>query len=48
MTGSNEITAKQQSESQDTFGDQLPSEIITAEGSSLEIFLQDTDDAFEF
>lgn len=33
-------------ESQDTFGDQLQSE--TAEGTSLEIFLQDTEDAFQF
>ena len=33
-------------ESQDTFGDQLSSE-IAAEGSSLEMFLQD-DEVFEF
>lgn len=50
MTGSNaqsEVINAQTSESQDTFGDQLTSELATAEGSSLEIFLQD-DEAFEF
>lgn len=47
MTGNSEPILNAQTESQDTFGDQLTNEITTAEGSSLEMFLQD-DDAFEF